>query len=144
MLTAIFNFIIYYHLLCHDDCVCMFIMCVWAHMSQHMCGVLCSLPLLHGSGRDFLTKALGAKDRTVNESAKVTAPALTHSSLGSRDTDFSQGTPDACKLPFNLMAPYEIRTSKPAERREGKGTIQPHSKGVTVSGDFFFKMPRQC
>lgn len=60
----------YCHLICHDDYMCMSIMCVWAHM----CGDICSLLLLHGLGRDFLTKALGEKNPIGNESPKVTVP----------------------------------------------------------------------
>lgn len=78
MLTYYLNFIIYHHLICHDDCMCMSIMCVWAHM----CGGVCSFLLLHGLGRDFLTKALGGKDSIGNESPKVTVPGSNSLLLG--------------------------------------------------------------
>lgn len=63
--------------------VCISTLCVYG---QHMCRGVCCLLLLLGLGRDFLIKALGGQDRTVNKSPEVTVRAPTHSSMGSRDT----------------------------------------------------------
>lgn len=61
--------------------------CTLLVYGQHMCRGVCSLLLLLGLGRDFLIKALGGKDPTVNESPKVTVPVPIYSSMGSRDID---------------------------------------------------------
>lgn len=70
MLTYYLNFIIYHHLICPDDCMCMSIR-VYGHTCVEMSVLFL---LLHGLGRDFLTKALGGKDPIGNESSKVTVP----------------------------------------------------------------------